>query len=363
MNQFTIIGGGVVGACLARELSVLSDRVVLIEKEEAPAKVQTVHNSALVHSPMMVPSKKGALKARLARRGNRMYQGLASDWSIPVFTDGGLLLAMNDREEALLETMITEAENDGDAVYERMTRKAILKAEPNVNRDVKSGLFLPEAISADTAFITNRAIEEAKSRGAKIYTGTEVTDIDVQSESFILHTASGGKIETRWVINAAGIGAAGIAGLIEEQVTYENRFVKGDYLVLDQDAAGWASHILYPIPTLETKGILVIPQPDGTTRLGPTAVEITSKDEACMRDEDEALIRQEIERMMTNVPYHRVFRHYTGIRSSLKESDDFYIKPSREHPQFFHVAGIDSPGVTAAPAIAEYVAEQIRMSS
>ena len=362
MNQFTIIGGGVVGACLARELSVLSDRVVLIEREEAPARVQTVHNSALVHSPMMVPSKKGALKARLARRGNRMYQELASDWSIPVFSDGGLLLAMNNREEELLEALIQEAEQDGEAVYERMSRQAILKAEPNVNRDVKSGLFLPEAISADTSFITNRALEEAKSRGAAIHTGTEVTDIDVQSESFVLHTANGETIETRWVINAAGIGAAGIAGMIEEEVPYENRFVKGDYLVLDQEAADWARHILYPIPTHETKGVLVIPQPDGTTRLGPTAIEITSKEEAYMRDEDETSIRQEIERMMTHVPYERVFRKYTGIRSSLKESDDFYIQPSHEHPQFFHVAGIDSPGVTAAPAIAEYVAEQIRTS-
>ncbi|AOM83487.1 NAD(P)/FAD-dependent oxidoreductase [Salisediminibacterium beveridgei] len=358
MYRITVIGGGIVGTYIAMELAKQHKDVLLVEKEGELSQVQTIHNSALVHSPVMVPKKKGVLKAQLAWEGNRAYQEMAPKWHIPVFQNGGLLLAGNVDEEAMLERIIAEAKADGITAFERLSQKEIRKREPGLRPHIRSGLLLPSAFSADTTALTKAVAKEAVNRGAEIRRRSGVTAIETGNDGFTVYTEDGGQFQTTFLVNAAGLASETIASMVEHHVPYRSRAVKGEYLVLGRHAKDWFQHILYPIPTHETKGVLVIPQPDGTTRLGPTSTEIHRTDQAGMTVEGERLIKQEIERFI-QPPYEHVVNKYAGVRSSLHEQDDFYIARSKECDNFIHVAGIDSPGVTAAPAIARYVSETL----
>lgn len=363
MYRYTIIGGGIVGTFIAMELAKKHQGVLLIEKEAGLSRVQTIHNSALVHSPVMVPKKKGPLKAQLAWEGNKMYQEIAPKWKIPVFQNGGLLLAANEAEAEILERMAADAEKDSFTNFERLSQKTLRNKEPGLHSNITAGLFLPTAFSADTSALTKAAFDVAVQSGVEFRTGTGVTAIDKENKSFTVHTSQGDRIQTEFIINAAGLACESIASMVENQVPYRSRPVKGEYLVLGREAKNWFQHILYPIPTHETKGVLVIPQPDGTTRLGPTSTQIQDKSEAGMTVSGERTIKHEIERFVKEPPYNQVVSKYVGIRSSLYEQDDFYIARSKEDDQFIHVAGIDSPGVTAAPAIAKYVNELIEATA
>ncbi|CAM3865557.1 NAD(P)/FAD-dependent oxidoreductase [Alkalicoccus chagannorensis] len=358
MFDYTIIGGGATGTFTALELAQHEGRTLLLEKGEKLSQVQTTHNSALVHPPLMVPPDKGSLKAQLAAEGNLRHHEAAEAWKLPVFRGGALLLARSDAEVGKLEKLKEEAAARGLDDVNLLTRKELFKKEPMLHPDVLAGLEMTSALTADTAALTTRAAAEAEAQGAVVKMNQEVTAIDQKGEGFRLHLASGETIDTRFLINAAGAGNVRIASMVEEEVPYEMRPHRGEYLVLGPEAKGWTSHILYPIPTKQSKGILIIPQPDGTTRLGPTSVLQKSTEDNPFTEEGEKLIRSEIERMMKFVPYQHVIRRYAGIRSTINQ-DDFYIQQSKEHPHFIHVAGIDSPGVTAAPAIARYVTEEV----
>jgi glycerol-3-phosphate dehydrogenase len=159
------------------------------------------------------------------------------------------------------------------------------------------------------------------------------------------------------VINAAGTFAAELAGLYEAHVPYEMTPVRGEYLELDASIQGYVKHTLFPLPGPKGKGILAIPQPNGTLRLGPTATAQRDLEDAPVTDVGIAQIKHRLSDILKDIPYEKVLRTYAGLRATTSHKD-FYIQPSKKNPYFIHVAGIDSPGVTAAPAIAQYVLKE-----
>jgi len=357
MQDYIIVGGGVVGSFLAYELSKYNKKITLIEKEKDLALVQTKHNSALVHSPVMVPPNKGALKAKLALEGNLTYQTLAEKLGVPHLKNGAYVLAVNEEEKEILKDLLSEAKSRN-LNAELLDDKTLRKREKNISKSVVAGLFLKDAMTADTFKLCQVLEKLAKNNGVTFKKQTEVNAIKVIEEGFLVKTMRNDHLMTKHVINASGVKAEEIAKMVETTVPYKMMPHRGEYMVLPEKYRGFVTSTFFPVPKKDTKGVLVIPQPDGTIRLGPTSVYQDSLDESPVTEEGLNEIKQTINQLINYVPYKDIERTYAGVRSTI-DQDDFYIARSKEHPNFIHVAGIDSPGVTAAPGIARYVREDI----
>lgn len=358
MIDYLIIGGGVIGTALARELSHCRGHTVVLEKGRTLSGVQSTHNSALVHPPAMMPPYKGKLKSALGIKGSLLHQTLAERFDVPVFRNGAIATARTEEEIEKLRRLKQQSETDGIDTITWLSREEMFEREPNLHQALKGGLYMPEAMSADTSVLTERLASNARRNGAGIYTNTEVTALKKTSTGFEVQTKAGVVFQSRIVINAAGAAAGFIAGMIEEQVPFEPVSRRGEYVVLGKQASGFINHIIYPPPTSRTKGVLIIPQPDGTIRLGPTDTEQKSFHSSLPTEAGINQIRNEVNLLVEEIPYDLEERYYSGIRSSITDPD-FYIRPSKTYLRLIHLAGLDSPGVTASPAIASYVVTDI----
>lgn len=356
MVDFLIVGGGIVGTFIARELSKYDVSTILLEKEEDVAQVQTTHNSALVHSPVAIPPEKGILKARFAQEGNRMHRELAVKFGVPVLQNGAYMLAFNEAEKAALKELQQEAFKRG-LNPRLLDASTVLKEEPFLNPSLLAALEMKEAMTADTYDYTKKIARNAILNGVRFELGSEVESMEPKENYFIVRSSKG-SYKARHVINAAGVKNAVIASMVETDVPYRVKPHRGEYYVLGTALKGHVRHTLLPVPKVDTKGILVIPQPDGSIRLGPTHTYQKDLDSVDTTEAGLKEVREGVSQMLESVPEEKPERTYAGLRSTI-DQDDFFIRRSLEHPGFIHVAGIDSPGVTAAPAIARYVVDEI----
>ena len=354
--DYLIIGSGVIGSFLAHQLAPYGS-VGVIEKEGDVAQVQTTHNSALVHSPVLITPDKGPLKSALALEGNLYYQTHAERLGVPVLKNGALLIAKTDQEMEEALTIAEDAKARGIEDFEVLSGAAMMMLEPNLSDDIVGGLRLPTAMTADTYQLCQVLKTSAERHGAEFHFNETVTAIAWVNDIFEVVTQED-TYYAKHVINAAGTYAEKVAAMIEKEVPYQMRPHRGEYLVLGKEATTLVKHTLFPMPSKISKGILIIPQPDGTIRLGPTSHLQTRLDDETVLEEGLEEVKEGVNQLVKNIPYHHVIKTYVGIRSSTTHKD-FYIKRSTEFPNFIHVAGIDSPGVTAAPGIARYVAEEI----
>ena len=360
MQDYIIIGGGIIGTFIARELAQYDTEVILIEKEDKLAQMQTTNNSALVHSPVVITPMKGYLKSRFALEGNLMYPELIERFNIPALTSGAYLLALDEAQMKKAKGLAKGAKARGIDDVRVMSGDEMRKEEPNLSEHVLGGLDMPTAMTVDTYQLVTRIASNARLNGATIKTGETVSAIDSHKDgSFTVHTDKGGRYETRHVINAAGVKNAHIASMVETQIPYAMKPRKGEYYVVRPDQGETISkRTLFPVPGKVTKGILITPQPDGSVRVGPSAQDQDSTDDDAVTEEGLASVKKDAARRVRHVPYDKTVKTYAGIRSTI-DKKDFYIHPSLEKPNFIHVAGTDSPGVPAAPAIARYLVEEI----
>lgn len=360
MIDYLIIGGGIIGTFIARELAQYDTSVTLLEKEEHLAQLQTTHNSALVHSPVVITPPKGYLKSKFALEGNRMFPNLIKKFDIPALTSGAFLLAMDDKQFMKAKKLAEGAKARGIHEVRVMTGDEMREEEPNLTDHVYGGLDMPTAMIVDTYKLVTRVASNAKLNGAKILTGQGVSKIESHDDkTFTVHTEAGHTFKTRYIINAAGVKNAHIASMVEKQVPYSMKPRKGEYYVVRPDAGEVLTEkTLFPLPGKVTKGVLITPQPDGTVLIGPSAKDQDSIDDDTVTEEGLESVKKDAAKRVNNVPYHNTLYTYAGVRSTI-DKKDFYIHPSLEHEQFIHVAGTDSPGVPSAPAIAKYVVETI----
>ena len=356
MIDYLIIGSGVTGSFLAHQLAPYGSLAVL-EKENDVAQVQTTHNSALVHSPVLITEDKGHLKATLAIEGNAFYHAHAEALGVPVLKNGALLIAKTPEEMEEVIKIADAAKKRGLDAFEILSGPAMMMIEPHLTDDVVGGLRLPTAMTADTYQLCQVLKDSAIASGGEFHFNQTVIAIDYVEGRFEVVTEDE-TYHAKHVINAAGVMAEKIAQMIEKEVPYQMRPTRGDYFVLSSQAPKLVTHTLFPMPSKSSKGILIIPQPDGTVRLGPTSHLQEALEDDQVSPEGLQEVKDGVNQLIKDIPYHEVIKTYVGIRSSTTHKD-FYIKRSKEFENFIHVAGIDSPGVTAAPGIARYVAEEI----
>ena len=347
-----VIGGGVVGTAVLRNLSAYKAKVLLLEKSSDVATGASRANSGIVHAGYDAES--GTKKAYFNVKGAAMFPALTAELHVPYKKTGSLVAA---REGGLpaLEVLKERGEKNGVKV-EILSREEILRLEPNISPDITHALYAPEAGVVSPYQLTIAQADHAVINGAEVRLEEKVVAMEQSKEGFRIRTEKGEYLAS-YVVNAAGAGAAEVNALLGESAPTETHAV-GDYFILDNKEAGVVNTVVFPLPDEKGKGILVAPTADGNVILGPTSRKI-SHDEAEQNEvtrEGLALVREGVKRLIPKVNLRNVIRVYAGTRTAV--GSDFIIEESSRFKNYFMLLGICSPGLTSAPAIGEYVAEQ-----
>jgi len=352
MYDVLIIGAGVVGSILARELTRYKLNIAFLDRENDVGNVTSMANSAIIHSGYdPLPN---SLKARMNVLGNPKFDLLAKELDFHFYRIGSITVALYDNQIKMLEDLALRAKENGVEV-KLLNKEELLKLEPNLNKDVKMGLLAPTAGIIDPFNFVVHAAENAVDNGAKLFLDTEVTSIDVKDNYYLIHTNKG-DFESKMVINSAGLGSVDIARMVDE-FDYEIKPRKGEYFILDHFQYGFVNHTIFPLPSEKGKGILVSPTSSFNYMVGPSSEEVSdfsdfSTDKLTLNNVKEAALE-----LVPNIPFNQVIRTYSGLRSTCTKHD-FIIEPSKNHDTFINLVGIESPGFVSSPAIAEYVINQ-----
>lgn len=354
--DYIIIGAGVVGTAIARELMKYQVNALMVEKENDVCNHASLANSAIVHSGH--DPKPGTLKAKLNVEGNNLYEKLENTLDLPLLKNGALMVAFSEEDNKTLKTYYNQAIENGVEGVALLNKEDALKREPNLNPKVTMVLDLPTTKVTYPWEVTLAFAENAIDNGLELKKSTEVKNIEKIDGLFIVTTTKGESFKTHSIINAAGAFTGKIAAMIEKNTPYTIKPRRGEYFVIDRHVKGFINHTLYPTPTALGKGVLIVPQVHGETLIGPNSVFQDDPENIDNTKSGLSYVRKESTKLCDSIPFNKVIRTFTGVRAS-STYDDFYIKESDEVKGFIHVAGIDSPGLSAAPAIAEYVVNTI----
>ncbi len=355
--DIAIIGAGVSGACIARQLSAYETEVALLEKEADVSFGVSKANSGIVHGGFHHGPK--YLKTRLEIRGNLMYDRLQRELDFPFSRCGILVVALNDEEMKYIDHLYTQGLENGAIGIEMCSRERMFELEPKLESDCVGGLHAPGGGVIEPYRFVFSVVESAVKNGVQLLREFEVVKAEHSGEKHIVHAADGRVVEARYVVNAAGLFAdkvSGIFGAEEFQITPR----KGEYYLLDRKTKACPNRVLFPVPTKVSKGMLVIPTVEGTVLIGPTAEEIEDKTDLSTNADKLGQILDQARKMVPSVSQTDVIAAFSGLRPALLPEGDFYIDISEEAPNFIQVAGIQSPGLTAAPAIGEYVKDLLK---
>jgi glycerol-3-phosphate dehydrogenase len=353
MYDVIIIGSGVVGAMHARELSRYPLKVLVLEKNNDVSMEATLANSAVVHSGH--DPKPGSLKAKFNVLGNRMYRQISHELHVPILECGGMVVATSPDEEQVLDDLFVRAGINGltNDEYQMLTREEALLIEPNLSDHVTKALNLPTTAVTFPWELAIAGLENAVNNGAEVLLNHEVTDIERTDKGFVVH-AGGDLFETRVIINSAGVYAAHISEMLHPKFfTITPR--RGEYFVTD-NRFPIVKTVVYPAPGKKGKGILATPMVHGNTLLGPTSNVVGFEDQHITSAEGLQEVRENILKTIKHVPFDKIIRSFAGSRPT-GDAGDFIIEETS--PGFINLGGIESPGLTAAPAIADYVVKEL----
>ena len=350
-----IIGAGVSGAAIARELAKYEARVCVLERCEDVCCGTSKANSAIVHAGY--DARPGTLMARLDVEGSYMIPQLARDLDFLYRNNGSLVLCMHEEDLPLLQELYERGRRNGVSALRMVTREEILAMEPHVREDVVAGM---EAATGGIVcpFGMNIAFaENAAENGVEFRFDTTVTGFTHTREVWTVHTNQG-DVEARTVINAAGV----YADVLHNMVSTHKLHItprRGDYYLLDKTTGGYAHHTLFQLPGKYGKGVLVAPTVHGNTIVGPTAIDIDDRDGVNTTAEGLEQVMRKAANIVKDAPLRQVITSFAGLRAH-EDGHEFVIGEAEGAPGFFDCAGIESPGLSSSPAIGRMVAEMVR---
>ena len=352
-----IIGAGVVGGMLARELSRYKLNICLIEKEADVAMGATKANSAIVHAGF--DAKEGSLKARLNVRGAEMMERVARELGVAYKRNGSLVVGFSDEDRKTLEELLLRGEKNGVSGLKLLERDEILAIEPNIGDGVTCALHAPTGAIICPYGLCIAAVGNAMDNGAELYLDSRVTAIDRVENGGFTVSINGGerKINSRYLVNCAGVYSDEVAKMAgDSSFTVSPR--RGEYMVLDKECGSTVSHTVFRCPSKMGKGILVTPTVDGNLLLGPTAEDIDDKTDVDTTAEGSEKVRRQAAEQVNGISFGKVITSFAGLRAT-GSTGDFIIN---ENGGFINAGGIESPGLSASPAIAEYIVTVLRDS-
>lgn len=356
--DFIIIGSGIIGSNIARELAKYQASVLVIEKESDVINGQTIANSGIIHSGH--DPKPNTLKARLCVEGNHLAHELAKELNFHLLNCGGLVLAFDEEEKTKLIELYENGLRNQVPGLKLLTKEEVLAREPRLNQNVLMGLDLPTTSVSVPWEMALASLENAVLNGVELKLNSEVTNIKtIKDKLFEIEINHKEFIYASHVINSTGIDVSKVSHYLEPELEYEIKGRKGEYFTLDPKNQGFFHSVLYPIPTKLGKGVLITPQVHGETLIGPTSEDLEDPHAIEVTTPGLARIISDAKKISASIPFYDNIRNFAGIRAK-STYDDFYIKESKYNPGFYHLAGIDSPGLTAAPAIAKYLVNLIK---
>ena len=346
-----IVGAGVTGALTARELSRFQLRIALLEAENDVAMGATKANSGIVHAGF--DALPGTLKAKFNVKGTAMMPEYCKELNVPYKNNGSLVVAFSEEEITELKTLYERGLQNNVEGMELLSRDELFALEPNLAPEACGALLAKTAGIVCPYELTIAAAENAVTNGAEFKRNCRVEGIEKDDDTFILHTTQG-DIRTKFVVNAAGTHSDQIASMIgDNSVKIKAR--SGEYFILDKSVGNVVTHTIFQCPTELGKGVLVSPTVDGNILIGPTATEIEDRDNTATTLEGLGNVKVLASKSCKVVSTRSAITSFAGLRAH-DVSNDFIIGPSKADAHFINAAGIESPGLSSAPAIAKYIA-------
>lgn len=356
-----IIGAGVCGANIARRLSSYELDVALLDKEADVSFGVSKANSGIIHGGFHHNAK--YLKARLEIRGSLMFDRLKAELGFPFVRCGIVVVALHEDEMRAVEQLYAQGVENGVIGIEMCSAERMLELEPKLSRDALGGLYAPGGGIVEPYRFVFSLVESAVKNGTRLLTDWKVAaarrEAGGEEGSWLVEAEDGRSLRARYVVNCAGLYADEVSRIFgAEDYSIEGR--KGEYYLLDKLTRARPRRVVFPVPTSISKGMLVVPTVEGTVLIGPTASPIVDREDTATTREDLETILRSARNMIPDVSETDVITSFAGIRPTLGE--DYYIDASAKAPAFIQVAGIQSPGLTASPAIGEYVKDLLKRS-
>jgi len=349
-----VIGGGVVGCAILRELSRYDVAVALLERSPDICEGTSKSNSAIVHSGFDAPP--GSLEARLLAEARNLWPNVVDSLHIPYLQTGALMVATSDEELNTVETeIIPKAQRNG-VILQRLSREEILANAPYVNPDSIGGVLIAGEGIIDPFWTTRAYCENAVLNGAEVFLGQAVSGITVEVDHIEVRTNGGLTFAATMVVNAAGLWADEVARLAGDS-SFQLTPRKGQFIIVEEDYG--VSQIILSVPNRISKGILVTPIVFGGVLLGPTAEDVGSKTDLSTTPQGLQQIREGSRKLVPVMAEAATVRQFAGLRA-VSSTGDYIIRPSIVSSRMLHVAGIRSTGLSASPAIGRYAASLVR---
>ena len=354
MYDVVVIGGGVIGGMILRELSKSDLSVCLLEKASDVCMGESKANSGIVHAGH--DALPGTLKAKFNVLGNNMMPRIAEELGVKYRNNGSLVVAFSDEEIKTLKELKTRGEKNGVKGLRIIDKDELKKIEPNISENALAALFATSGGIICPYELTIAAIGNAMDNGAELLTDFEVESISGGFGGFSVVSSDGKKVEAKAVINCAGAGAQKVAEAVGDR-SFRIGFRRGEYVLLDRESGDFISHTLFFTPTEKGKGLLMTQTVDNNILIGPTAEDIADNDVSTTSAGLDYVIGT-AKKMCDNIPFYNVITSFAGVRA-YSDRHDFIIEESKTKKGFINVVGIESPGLSASPAIAEYVVNEL----
>ncbi len=353
MYDIAIIGAGVIGGMIARALSRYNIKVCILEKENDVAMGATKANSAIVHAGF--DAKEGSLKAQLNVKGSKMMPDVCRELGVKYKNNGSLVIGFSDEDRENIDELLKRGIKNGVEALRVIERGEIKALEPNISDNVVCALYAPTGAIVCPYDLTVAAIGNAMDNGVELKCNFEACDIEKRDSGYKI-ISNDNEIEAKFIINCAGIYSDKIAKLVGDS-SFNVHARRGEYILLDKECGNLVSHTIFRTPSKMGKGILVTPTVDGNMLLGPTSVDIDDKENKATTQEGFDDIIEKAGKNINNVPLAKTITSFCGLRA-VGSTGDFIINSPKQ--RFINVAGIESPGLSASPAIAEYVIELLK---
>ncbi len=349
MYDVIIIGAGITGAATAFALSRYDLKIAVLERENDVAVGTTKANSAILHAGY--DPEPGTLMARLNVRGVELARELCGKLDVPYRACGSFVLAFSTEERGHLEGLLRRGEQNGVPGLKILTGEEARAMEPGLSPHVEAALYAPTAAICSPWEYCLALAETAVRNGAELQLNTTVTGLDRADGCWQVHTTRG-EFRARYVVNAAGVEAGAVHDMAAPH-DFTIHPVRGEYYLLDKREGDRVGRVIFQCPNAQGKGVLVTPTVHGNLLVGPNAQPVEGEDTA-NTSAGLDFVRQRAVMSVPEVDFRASIRNFAGVRAA-SDAGDFILRESA--PGFIDLAGICSPGLTAAPAIGEYAAE------